>query len=109
VAEKLPDFIASVHAALIASSSQGVVDPKKELVPAVPIKKSVTPEHIICLFDGKKFRSLKRHLRTKFDMSPEQYRDHWNLPHDYPMVSPLYAAQRSDLAKKMKLGQRKAA
>ena len=107
VPENVPAFFTAVHAALSAVAMHGVVEPQKELVPAVSIKKSVTQEHIICLFDGKKFRSLKRHLRTKYNMTPEEYRELWNLPHEYPMVSPLYAAQRSDLAKKMGLGQRR--
>jgi predicted transcriptional regulator len=107
VAENLPNFIASVHAALSASSVQGVVEPKKELVPAVSIKKSVTPDYIICLEDGKKFKSLKRHLRTHYDLSPEQYREKWGLAFDYPMVAPMYAAARSQLAKTMGLGQRR--
>jgi predicted transcriptional regulator len=109
VAEKLPDFIASVHAALSASSVQGVVEPKKELVPAVSIKKSVTNDYIICLEDGKKFKSMKRHLRNTYNMSPEEYRDKWGLPYDYPMVAPLYAKARSELAKNMGLGQRRKA
>jgi predicted transcriptional regulator len=79
----------------------------EEARPAVPIKKSVTPDYIICLEDGKKFKSLKRHLRTHYDLSPEEYRDKWGLPHDYPMVAPNYAAARSDLAKRMGLGQRR--
>ena len=80
---------------------------REELKPAVPVKKSVTPEYIICLEDGKKFKSLKRHLRTHYDLSPEEYREKWGLPHDYPMVAPNYAAARSDLAKRMGLGQRR--
>ena len=76
--------------------------------PAVAIKKSVTPEYIICLEDGKKFKSLKRHLKAHYDMSPEEYREKWGLPHDYPMVAPAYAAARSDLAKNMGLGRRSA-
>ena len=75
--------------------------------PAVPVKKSVTPDYIVCLEDGKKFKSLKRHLRTHYDLSPEEYREKWGLPHDYPMVAPNYAAARSDLAKRMGLGQRR--
>lgn len=73
--------------------------------PAVPVRKSVTPEHIICLEDGRVFKSLKRHLRAKYDMSPEQYRAKWDLPPDYPMVAPNYAKARSDLAKAIGLGQ----
>ena len=75
--------------------------------PAVPLKKSVTPDYIICLEDGKKFKSLKRHLRTQYNMSPEEYREKWGLPADYPMVAPNYAAARSELAKKMGLGQQR--
>lgn len=76
------------------------------LIPAVPIKKSVTPEFIICLEDGKKLKMLKRHLKTVYDMSPEDYRERWNLPPDYPMVAPNYAKRRSSLAKKIGLGTR---
>jgi predicted transcriptional regulator len=108
-ASELPNIIASVHAALSNAAANVVEAPKVELVPAVSIKKSVTPEFIICLEDGKKFRSLKRHIRTNYDLSPEEYRAKWGLPMDYPMVSPAYAAQRSELAKKMGLGQRRAA
>ena len=80
------------------------MDPQK---PAVTPKKSITPEHIVCLEDGKKFKSLKRHLRTHFNLSPEQYREKWGLPADYPMVAPNYASARSNLAKNMGLGQRR--
>lgn len=73
--------------------------------PAVPVRKSITDEYLICLEDGKKFKSLKRHLRSKYDMSPEEYREKWGLPHDYPMVAPSYVRQRSKLAKQMGLGQ----
>src|SRR5205085_6979390 len=79
-----------------------------ELKPAVNPKKSVTPDHIICLEDGKKFKSLKRHLRTHYNLSPEQYREKWGLASDYPMVAPSYAKARSTLAKQMGLGQRRA-
>lgn len=72
--------------------------------PAVPIKKSITPEYIVCLEDGKKLKMLKRHLKTAYDMSPEDYRERWNLPSDYPMVAPDYAKQRSRLAKQIGLG-----
>ena len=75
--------------------------------PAVAIKKSITPDYIICLEDGKKFKSLKRHLRTHYNLSPEEYRERWNLPSDYPMVAPSYAEARSNLAKKMGLGQQR--
>ena len=80
---------------------------KEELKPAVPVRRSVTPDYIVCLEDGKKFKSLKRHLRTHYDLSPEEYREKWGLAPDYPMVAPNYAAARSALAKKMGLGQRR--
>jgi predicted transcriptional regulator len=104
--EKLPDFIGSVYAALHKASVQGAEPPKVELIPAVPVKKSVTHDYIICLEDGKKFKSLKRHLRTHYDLSPEAYREKWGLARDYPMVAPAYAAARSHLAKNMGLGRR---
>jgi predicted transcriptional regulator len=75
--------------------------------PAVPIKKSVMPEYIVCLEDGKKLKMLKRHLKTRYNMSPEEYRERWGLPSDYPMVAPAYAQQRSDLAKKIGLGTKR--
>jgi predicted transcriptional regulator len=75
--------------------------------PAVPVKKSITPDYIVCLEDGKKFKSLKRHLRTQYNMTPEQYRERWGLPSDYPMVAPNYAKARSQLAKEMGLGQQR--
>lgn len=109
VAEKLPELIASVHAALSNAEKLGVVPPKVELVPAVPVKKSVTPDYIICLDDGLKFKSIKRHVRTKYGLTMEQYREKWGLPHDYPAVAPNYAASRSMLAKQMGLGQKKGA
>src|ERR1700720_1047699 len=105
--DKLPDFIGSVYAALRKASVQGAEPPKVELTPAVPVKKSVTQDYIICLEDGKKFKSLKRHLRTHYDLSPEEYREKWSLPADYPMAAPHYAAPRSALAKKMGLGQQR--
>jgi predicted transcriptional regulator len=108
-ADKLPDFIGSVYAALSKASTNAVEPPKVELVPAVPVKKSVTNEYIICLEDGKKFKSLKRHLKTRYDLTPEEYREKWGLPRDYPMVAPAYAAARSNLAKSMGLGQRNGA
>jgi len=101
----LPRLIERVHAALGDLSSPSLAQEKVELRPAVAIRKSVTDDHIICLEDGKKFKSLKRHLRTRYDMSPEEYRERWGLPADYPMVAPNYARQRSDLARKMGLGQ----
>ena len=73
--------------------------------PAIPVKKSITDDFLICLEDGKKFKSLKRHLRSKYGMSPEEYREKWGLPYDYPMVAPSYARKRSALAKEMGLGK----
>jgi predicted transcriptional regulator len=102
----LAALIATVHSALVSAAQTTQEPAAEELVPAVPIKKSVTDSHIICVEDGKKFKSLKRHLRTHFDMTPEDYRAKWNLPVDYPMVAPNYAAARSDLASKMGLGQK---
>lgn len=100
----LPAFIKAVHTSLsgLASGATEPVAEKRE--PAVPIRRSVTPDFLICLEDGRKFKSLKRHLRTKYNMSPEDYRAKWGLAKDYPMVAPNYAAARSDLAKKMGLG-----
>jgi len=100
-ADKLPDLIGSVYTALSKASVQGVEPEKPELTPAISVKKSVTPDYIVCLDDGKKFKSLKRHLRTHYDMSPEEYRAKWGLPRDYPMVAPAYAVAGSNLAKSM--------
>jgi predicted transcriptional regulator len=101
----LSKLIGEVHRAL-SSSLAGTVEPKQEpLTPVVNPKRSVHPDYILCLEDGKKFKSLKRHLRTHHEMSPEQYREKWSLPHDYPMVAPNYAQARSALAKKMGLGK----
>ena len=101
--DKLPEIIGSIYGALSRASLQAVEPEQVELKPAVAIKKSVTPEYIICLEDGKQFNSLKRHLKTHYDLSPEEYREKWGLPRDYPMVAPSYAAARSDLAKNMRL------
>ena len=95
----LPALINSVHGALTKIASGQVEAAPVALTPAVPVKKSVTPDYIVCLEDGKKFKSLKRHLRTQYDMTPEQYRAKWGLPADYPMVAPNYAKARSELAK----------
>ena len=101
----LPALIQSVHRALAGiSGGPEVVEPAPK-EPAVPLKKSITPDFLICLEDGRKFKSLKRHLRTKYNMSPDEYRAKWSLPKDYPMVAPNYAKARSDLAKSMGLGQ----
>ena len=103
----LPNLINEVYGALQRTSGT-VNEPEPEpLKPAVPVKKSVMPDYIICLEDGKKFKSLKRHLRTHYDMTPEEYREKWDLGPDYPMVAPNYAAARSELAKKMGLGQQR--
>ncbi|NGO54074.1 MucR family transcriptional regulator [Mesorhizobium camelthorni] len=102
----LPALIAQVHQSLVRLTNGSATEPVEKLVPAVPIKKSVTPEYIVCLDDGKKFKSLKRHLKTTFGITPEEYRAKWNLPADYPMVAPSYAATRSELAKKMGLGRK---
>jgi predicted transcriptional regulator len=103
----LPALISEVYGALSRVVSNMPVADREELKPAISVKRSVTPEYIVCLEDGKKFKSLKRHLRTHYNLSPEEYREKWGLPHDYPMVAPNYAAARSELAKKMGLGTRK--
>ena len=102
----LPKLIAEVHAALRALQSNEVPAPVEELKPAVPVRKSVANDYIICLEDGKKFKSLKRHLRTHYNLSPEEYREKWGLPADYPMVAPSYSATRSKLAKDNGLGRK---
>lgn len=103
---ELPELIHQVHKALSELATGATPTPVAQpQQPAVSIKKSITPEYIICLEDGRKFKSLKRHLRTKYDLSPEQYRAKWGLPKDYPMVAPNYAAARSNLAKQSGLGQ----
>lgn len=107
VSTELPNVINDVYDALTRAAARGGQPTKEELKPAVPVKKSVAADHIVCLEDGKKFKSLKRHLRTHYNLTPEEYRDKWGLPHDYPMVAPNYAAARSALAKKMGLGQRR--
>lgn len=100
---ELPELIRQIHSTLVALEktdlSNGVLEP------AVPVKKSITDDFLICLEDGKKFKSLKRHLRSKYGLSPEQYREKWGLPYDYPMVAPSYARKRSALAKEMGLGK----
>jgi predicted transcriptional regulator len=106
-AADLPALINSVHSALYSVSAGKVEVAAEPLKPVVPIKKSIMPDYIICLEDGKKFKSLKRHLRTQYNLSPEDYREKWGLPADYPMVAPNYAAARSQLAKQMGLGQQR--
>ena len=100
----LPVLIQAVYRAL-SGISGAAPEPEARKEPAVSIRRSVTPDHLVCLEDGRKFKSLKRHLRTKYDMSPEDYRAKWGLPKDYPMVAPSYAAARSALAKNMGLGK----
>ena len=108
-AAELPALIQSVHRALSGVSAGTEVVEATPKEPAVPVKKSITPDHLVCLEDGRKFKSLKRHLRTKYNMSPEEYRAKWGLAKDYPMVAPNYAKARSDLAKQMGLGQKQRA
>ena len=103
----LPSLISDVHSALMKVGVGVAEAPVEVLKPAIPVKKSVTPDYITCLEDGKKFKSLKRHLRTQYGMTPEQYREKWGLQPDYPMVAPNYAKARSDLAKEMGLGQQR--
>lgn len=102
----LPKLIADVHATLAGLAASPTEAEQENRKPAVPVKKSITPDYIICLEDGKKFKSLKRHLRTHYDLSPEEYREKWGLPSDYPMVAPNYAAARSRLAREMGLGRK---
>lgn len=104
-ANDLPNFIRQVHDALKGISTGASEAPAVPQTPAVSVRKSISPDFLICLEDGRKFKSLKRHLRTKYNMSPEDYRAKWGLPKDYPMVAPNYAAARSALAKSMGLGQ----
>jgi predicted transcriptional regulator len=103
----IPALISQVYSALSRVSGTSGDTPAEPLKPAISVKKSITPEFIVCLEDGKKFKSLKRHLRTQYNMTPEQYRDKWSLGADYPMVAPNYAAARSQLAKQMGLGQQR--
>ena len=110
---ELTDLIRSVHATLSGLSDGtgdgGAAAPEAPPTPAVPIDASVTPDAIICLEDGKPFKTLKRHLRTAYDMSPEEYRERWGLSKDYPMVAPNYSAKRAETAKKIGLGRKPAA
>jgi predicted transcriptional regulator len=103
----LAGLIHQVHAALTRVTTGHSEVPSEPLKPAVSVKRSITPDYIVCLEDGKKFKSLKRHLRTQYNMTPEAYREKWDLPPDYPMVAPNYAAARSQLAKQMGLGQQR--
>ena len=104
---EIPALISQVYSALMrVSKGAAVAAPAAPLTPAVPVKRSITPEYLVCLEDGKKFKSLKRHLRTRYQTTPDQYRAKWNLPPDYPMVAPNYAMVRSQLAKQIGLGER---
>ena len=103
-ADQLPNLIQQVHGALKGAGDPASA-PAAPATPAVPVRKSINPDYLICLEDGRRFKSLKRHLRTKYGISPEEYRAKWGLAKDYPMVAPNYAAARSQLAKSMGLGQ----
>lgn len=104
-AQQIPDVINTVFSSLTGLNNQPRDVPAEPPKPAVPIRKSVTPEYIVCLEDGKKLKMLKRHLRSTYNMSPDEYRARWGLPPDYPMVAPNYAAQRSEFAKRIGLGR----
>jgi predicted transcriptional regulator len=106
MAQDLPSFIETVHRAVIALGQGGEIL-QEVLKPAVPVRRSVTDDYVVCLEDGQRFKSLKRHLRSGYNLTPEQYRVKWGLPHDYPMVAPSYAAKRSTLAKQIGLGRRR--
>jgi predicted transcriptional regulator len=104
---EIASLIGQVHAALKRVSGGQIATAAEPARPAVPVKRSISSDFIVCLEDGKKFKSLRRHLRTQYNMTPEQYREKWGLPADYPMVAPNYAAARSQLAKQMGLGQQR--
>ncbi len=106
-ASELPTLIAEVHAALGRAGGPAEAAPADKPKPAVNPKKSIHDDYIVCLEDGKKFKSLKRHLMTHYNLTPEQYREKWGLDANYPMVAPSYAQARSDLAKKMGLGRKR--
>lgn len=106
-ADAVPGLIAQIHAALSGVSVGPVEVEPEPKEPAVPVRKSITPDFLICLEDGRKFKSLKRHLRTHYNLTPDEYRQKWGLAPDYPMVAPNYAAARSDLAKSMGLGHQR--
>ena len=104
---ELPTLINDIYMALTRVGTVAVEIASEPQKPAISVKKSINTDYLICLEDGKKFKSLKRHLRTQYNLSPEQYREKWGLPSDYPMVAPNYAAARSRLAKEMGLGQQR--
>jgi len=103
--DEVPSLITSIYTAL-AGLGQAVVEPEKVREPAVSIRSSIKPDYIVCLEDGKKLKMLKRHLMTHYSLTPDQYRERWNLPSDYPMVAPNYAEKRRELAKKIGLGRK---
>jgi predicted transcriptional regulator len=103
-ASDVPEMIKTVHGTLGTLAVVSLTDTPTKQKPAVPVKRSITPDYIICLEDGKKLKMMKRYLRTTYHMTPEEYRGKWSLPVDYPMVAPNYAAQRSEFAKKIGLG-----
>ncbi|QHI94987.1 MucR family transcriptional regulator [Aristophania vespae] len=105
-AEVVPDLVRSVYAALAGVNDQSAA-PQEKPVPAVPPRKSVFPDYIICLEDGKKLKLLRRHLKTAYNMTPQEYRERWGLPPEYPMVAPNYANHRSSLARRIGLGRRR--
>ena len=104
-ASEVPSFMHLIHSSLTKLRSNEIIKENQQLKPAVSIRKSITDKHLVCLEDGKQLKMLKRHLRTAYNLSPEEYRAKWNLPSDYPMVAPGYAAQRSAFAKKIGLGK----
>jgi predicted transcriptional regulator len=106
-ASDLPSLISDVHSALLRVTSGTIAAAAETPKPAVSAKKSITREFLVCLEDGRKFKSLKRHLRTQYNLSPDEYREKWGLAPDYPMVAPDYAKARSNLAKQMGLGQQR--
>jgi predicted transcriptional regulator len=106
-ATQVPDVINTVYGALTSINGQTVAESGESQKPAISVRRSVNPDHIVCLEDGKKLKMLKRHLRAAYGMSPDEYRAKWGLPSDYPMVAPNYALQRSAFAKKIGLGRKK--
>ncbi len=107
LAHELPPLVEALLAGLHLAACPSPVEPPEPIKPAVAIRKSITPDYIVCLEDGQRFKSLKRHLRTRYAMSPDEYRAKWGLNADYPMVAPAYARERSRLAKQMGLGQQR--
>jgi len=105
-AAQIPEVIKTVFSSLAELTAHGGAGEQEPLKPAIPVRRSVTPDYIVCLEDGKKLKMLKRHLRTNYNMTPDEYRAKWGLPADYPMVAPNYAKQRSDFAKRIGLGRK---